>query len=158
MFEPEAVRVGGYGCYYFGEEFGKKWLWGSPPCSQVTGRIATLHEGSSSCPSPEVARGAGLAFQRKLAVPEQPPWGTAEVLSTTVGELLPCGHTRSGHGGVPYRAHSKAQCGLRTMLGWCSLTGLAWLHDTWSLIQGCRYTMPLGLSSSFFWMIRASGQ
>lgn len=34
------------------------------------------------------------------------------------------------------REHSKAQCGLGTMLGWCSLTGLAWLHDTWSLIPG----------------------
>lgn len=114
--------------------------------SQAELQLLSQYKGSSTCWSPEVVRGADLALQRGPAVPEQPPWGTSEVrgppslqavvLSTTVGRLLPCGHSRSGRGAGEYpRVHSKAQCGLGTMLGWCSLTCLAWLHDTWSLIQ-----------------------
>lgn len=58
------------------------------------------------------------------------------------------------------REQSTAQCGLGTMLGWCSLTsefGLATWYPVFNLRVCGQNHMPSGLSS-VFWTIRATGQ
>lgn len=104
--------------------------------SQAELQPLSQHKGSSTCWSPEVVRGADLALQRGPAVPEQPPWGTSEVrgspslqavvLSTRVGELLPCGHSRSGWGAVGSTLESMARPSVVSEPFWAGAASPAW--------------------------------